>query len=425
MTKPKDIPTPNAPNFAARVREELMKGLGSLGNRLDQFATLRLLQEGGIIAVRPGGKPGSPPVVGPGTGVGESPPDLTPPPNATGLALTASLSHFFVECDPQTYTVGHGHGQTILYGLPVAPGDPLPTFGDAIELARFPGVVYAYPSLPATTWRVWIKWQSRDGGVSVSPTGGINGMPITTGVDVEKMVTAMTGPGQPFKIVTSPITLPDGSIVPVGTYTSDAYIHNGEITNAKIANLAVDNAKIASLAVDKLTAGSLNIGAFIQSSNYVAGVSGFRINGAGFAEFSGATFRGAVFASSGTFAGSLSAATGTFNGDISAASGNFRDRISGGSINSYAWPPGGSGQRGYFLGTQGMLIGNANDGQYFQVTGNGDVVAPQFSIVSGVATFTGSINVVGAAGTRRLEITNSELRVYDNAGTLRVRLGIW
>ncbi len=410
----KDIPNPGAPNFADRVREAIMTGLGRFGNKYDRFITLGDLTESGLATPGPGyiGGGGGPVIGGPGPNVGTEPADLTPPPTPTGFTLSAALSHVFVECDAQTYTVGHGHAQTVLYGKQMNAGDPLPTFADALELAAFPGITYAYPSNPATRWRMWIKWRSRDGVLSVDPAGGINGTEIVTGQDVEKMVTAMTGPNLPFKIVTSPITLPDGSIVPVGTYTSDAYIHNGEIVNAKIANLAVDNAKVANMSVDKLIAGSLNIGAYIQSSNYVAGSTGFRINGAGFAEFSGATFRGAVFASSGTFAG-----------DISAASGNFRDRVSGGGFSSYAWPP--AGQTGFYLSSQGLLIGNANDGRYFQVNSDGNIFAPQFSINNGSATFSGSINVVGQSGTRRLIITNSQILVYDDSNVLRVRLGIW
>lgn len=411
----KDLPTPNTPNFLDRVRESLMVGFGRMGNKLDKFITLGDLTEAGIVVPGPGyiGGGGNGPVIGgPGSNVGTSPPDLTPPPTPTGFSLSAALSHVFVECDAQLYTQGHGHADTVIYGKQMNTGDPLPTFADAVELASFPGITYAYPSNPATRWRMWIKWRTKDGVLSVDPAGGINGLEVVTGQDVEKMVTAMTGPNLPFKIVTSPITLPDGSIVPVGTYTSDAYIHNGEIVNAKIANLAVDNAKIASMSVDKLSAGSLNIGAYIQSSNYVAGSQGFRINGAGFAEFSGATFRGTIFASA-----------GTFSGDISASTGNFRGQITGGGFSGYAWPP--SGQSGFYLGPSGLLLGNGNDGRYFQVEASGNVYSPQFSIVNGNATFQGTINVVGQAGTRRLVITNSQILVFDDSNVLRVRLGIW
>ncbi len=93
----------------------------------------------------------------------------------------------------------------------------------------------------------------------------------------------------------------DGSIIAtklaanaiaVGT----AAIQNGAIVNAMIADATIDSAKIATLAASKITAGSLNVGAFIQSSNYIAGVSGWRIDGTGPAEFAAASIRGQLTA---------------------------------------------------------------------------------------------------------------------------------
>lgn len=74
---------------------------------------------------------------------------------------------------------------------------------------------------------------------------------------------------------------------------------DGVITTRMLANGAVTAAKIQSLDVGKLTAGSIEASQWIGSSNYEAGVSGWRINGDGTAELSDVTVRGAVFASSG------------------------------------------------------------------------------------------------------------------------------
>lgn len=318
----KDVPSPNSANFDARVREEVMRYLGRIGDKLDRGVTLRDLVDAGIVKLRSdflAGR-GTTPIAGPGNNAGDYPPDLTPPPTPTGFALDSAISSVFVECDAQIYRQGHGHADTVLYGVTVADGDPLPTFSDAVELASFPGTVFAYSSNPSLTWRMWIKWRTVDGVLSADPAGGINGLEIKTGLDVALLVKAMTGPGNPFKIVTAPMTLPDGSLVPEGTYTSDAFIHNGQIVNAKIANLAVDDAKIASLSVGKLTAGSLNVGAYVQSTNYVSGVSGFRINGAGFAEFSSGTFRGTIVAAAGAIGGIVINATSlrssNYNGTV-------------------------------------------------------------------------------------------------------------
>ena len=77
----------------------------------------------------------------------------------------------------------------------------------------------------------------------------------------------------------------------------NAAIQNAAITNAKIADLAVDDAKVANLAANKLTAGSINVGQYIQSTGYSAGITGWYIGGNGAAEFGSASIRGQLTAS--------------------------------------------------------------------------------------------------------------------------------
>lgn len=305
-----DLPSPSAPNFNQRLRETIQTYLGRQGNPLDRGLTLRDLIETGVLKIREGFqlKPGAGSNIPlqPGDGVVDVyEPDLTPPPTPSGFTATAAISNLIVEHDAPLYTQGHGHLRTRLYGKIVNAGDPLPTFEDAAEIAQFSGTVHAQPTNPATTWRLWIKWETVDGVLSADPAGGTNGLEVTTGQDVSRLVTAMTGPGNPFKVVTEPITLADGTVVPAGTYTADAFIHNGQITNAKIANLAVDDAKIANLSASKLTAGSIAVGQYIQSAGYVAGSSGWRINGDGNAELSNAVVRGTVYATNGQFWGTM------------------------------------------------------------------------------------------------------------------------
>lgn len=128
-------------------------------------------------------------------------------------------------------------------------------------------------------------------------------------------IASPSGPGvaptMPFIVRTTSTTI-GGVEVPVGVYITDGYIQNGTITNAKIANLAVDSAKISSLTADKITAGSISVGQYIQSSNYVASTSGWKINGDGAAEFGAASIRGQLVASQINSAGlSIKAADGT------------------------------------------------------------------------------------------------------------------
>lgn len=82
--------------------------------------------------------------------------------------------------------------------------------------------------------------------------------------------------------------------IAVGT----AAIQNGAIVNAMIGNATIDDAKIASLSVAKLLAGTMQVGAYIQSTNYTSGPSGngFKINADGTAELQAAYIRGQLVA---------------------------------------------------------------------------------------------------------------------------------
>ena len=118
--------------------------------------------------------------------------DLTPPPTPTGFTVGAGISYLFIGCDPQTYSQGRGHLVTRLYGATWTTGD-LPVFADATVLAEFQGTVFSHPTNPATTWHLWITWVTRDGVESLTPAGGTNGLPVTTGQDVSSLLDALTG----------------------------------------------------------------------------------------------------------------------------------------------------------------------------------------------------------------------------------------
>lgn len=70
----------------------------------------------------------------------------------------------------------------------------------------------------------------------------------------------------------------------------------------------------------------------IESNNYQAGVSGWKIRKEGPAEFQEVIVRGHVDALSGTFAGALSGATGTFAGALTAATGSFAGELMAGTV---------------------------------------------------------------------------------------------
>lgn len=158
----------------------------------------------------------------------------------------------------------------------------------------------------------------------------------------------------------------------------------------------LDDANIAFLTATKIRSGVISVGEYIQASNYVSGFSGWRINGNGAAEFSGVTVRGTVYASAGTFTGRIEANSGYFKGEVNT-----------GSFDSYNWPAGGAG--GAHLSANGILVGNSSTGKYFQLTSDGNLYAPQFSIVNGAATFAGTLNAAGGnfSGTLTADAINA------------------
>lgn len=132
------------------------------------------------------------------------------------------------------------------------------------------------------------------------------------------------------------------------------------INTAVIQDASITNAKISNLSVTKLTAGSLAVGVDIASTAYTAGSAGWKIKADGSAEFNNLKVRG---------------------------------EIMGGDYTGYAWPAY-TGHTGFYLGPQGLLLGNQLDGKYFQVTSAGNMYAPGFSIVNGVMSIA-QVNVIG------------------------------
>ena len=151
----------------------------------------------------------------------------------------------------------------------------------------------------------------------------------------------------PF-IVRTTETIVNGEVFPIGTYIADAFIQNASITNAKI-------------------------GGDIWSSNYSPGQAGWYLNRAGDMEINNLRARG---------------------------------HIVGGAFTHWDWPE--SGTTGFYLGPEGLAIGNERNGRFFLVSVNGDVTAPGFTILDGAATFSGKLqaatgsfvgNVISGLGT--------------------------
>ncbi len=219
-----DLPSPSAPNYDQRVRETLMTYMGRQGDPMDRGLTLRDLVDSGLVAIKDGVtlKPGQrvvPIKSGPAAG-GSVIPDLTPPPTPTGFEVHPGMAFVMVEHDAAVFTQGHGYLRTVLYGKVRNGGEAAPVFAEAVKLAEFTGSVFSMPSEPATTWHLWIKWQTNDGVLSVDPAGGTNGLVATTGQDVAKLLEALTGEitsSQLYADLSSRIDLIDGPATMIGS----------------------------------------------------------------------------------------------------------------------------------------------------------------------------------------------------------------
>ncbi len=192
-----DLPPVNSPNFLEKVREAISTYLGTRGNRLDRGLTVRDLADAGVVSLSPGWLANGgrrSPVAGVGAAVQEVAvyePDLTAPPTPSGFAATAAISNLLIECGAPTYTQGHGHARSLLYGAQWTSG-PLPVFAQAQVITEFNGTVASYATTPSTTWHLWLKWVSADG-VKSAPAGGTNGVVVTTGQDVALLINALAG----------------------------------------------------------------------------------------------------------------------------------------------------------------------------------------------------------------------------------------
>lgn len=199
MTR-KDLPPVSSPNFLEKLREAVSVYLGHRGDDLDRGLTVRDLEDAGAagkVINAAASSAASSAVAGISlltvnniNAVYE--PELTAPPIPSGFSATAAISNITVSCDNQTYIAGHGHYRSVLYGATWVSG-ALPTFGTAVVLTEFAGSSFSYPTNPATTWHLWLKWMSRDGVLSHNPAGGTNGVVVTTGDDVSLLLTALTG----------------------------------------------------------------------------------------------------------------------------------------------------------------------------------------------------------------------------------------
>lgn len=129
-------------------------------------------------------------------GGGGTTPDLTPPPTPGTFAAAAGFSQFIASWTGIGYTQGHGHKQANLYGVQRDPAsaDPLPTFLDAQRINVAPNALLMISTASELNrrWHLWLTFETNDG-VEGSPAGGTNGVVVTTGQDINQLLTVLNG----------------------------------------------------------------------------------------------------------------------------------------------------------------------------------------------------------------------------------------
>lgn len=217
--------------------------------------------------------------------------DLTPPPTPVGISVTTGLSTVFITSSIPSYTVGHGHEKTLIYGAIGATS----IFADATVIGDFTGAITSIARNPNEQLRLWFKYLSKDGGESALPFGGLNGLDATTltigATDFANTIRPV------FIFATLPI-LPS-TLYPIGSTgvltttgklyrnVSDVWVTavatsdlSGVIADSQISAGTISGNKIkagsitaAQIAADTITAGQIAAGAISASELAVNAVT--------------------------------------------------------------------------------------------------------------------------------------------------------
>lgn len=251
---------------------------------------------------------------------------------------------------------------------------------------------------------------------------------------------SLVSPALPFIVQATPTTI-NGQPVPAGLYASNAYFMNGTITNLMVGKLQLDDGHIVNLSVAKLTAGSIAVGQYIQSTSYIAGTQGWRINGDGTAELGAAYIRGQLVASQIDTRGLsikdaagniiLSAGTALDSSHISAASSWLNSNVTYAGL-ADAKPPTDAdhtaSNTAAAIAGQGAFatlgqINNSNVSTYIAAAAI-DLAQIRVASIGSLSAMTATVGLLRtAASGERTEIADNVIRVYDASNVLRVKLG--
>lgn len=266
------------------------------GDPLDKVVIWRDVVASGL-AIYALGTPGG---TGPGGGIFTPPPadglsgwdDLTPPDPLDNLVVTSIPTGFFVEFDAPIYGQGGGNAYSIIYQANWDGVSPLPTFGDAVEVGRTTerGVILVIAAEPGVQGHFWAQ-------------------PVSHAEDYNNL---------------APQTTPTGG-------TNGVSAVAGQLSDDHIANLSAG----------KLTAGSIGVSEYIQSTGFVSGSFGWKIEGNGDAEFSDVIVRGTIYATAGLIGGAVIDADGVESDNYVAGTSGWRLDNDTGTLLAYSGEFGG------------------------------------------------------------------------------------
>lgn len=242
--------------------------------------------------------------------------DTTAPPTPTSFGGLASITYIWLNHSTPTYTQGHGHLETVIYGVKYS--GVLPVFADALPVMRFSGIAAHFPVPPGEQWHFWATWRSKDGIESVAPAGGTNGLTLTAG----KIGNVNLGP-----LIVEAANLANAAV-------TEVKIDNYQITAPKMAansiavgSLAVQTGALVDAMIQNLDGGKINAVSINTGSIVVGAATVSAGGGTGY----GVTAFGSGVQSVGT--GANTVVTLTTTGSVVTVDGTVRVQVSINSTN--------------------------------------------------------------------------------------------
>jgi len=424
--------------FLSAVKNAVEVRLGLRGDKLDRAVTLRELFSSGVITGISGGI--SAPVSS-GSAWGYTlavpPVDLTPPPAPTSLTTGATWSQIFLEWDWGTYS---NHDVTEIWRRQVGT-DPAVNYGTC----SFDGEAYSdgCQMVASPSGKVWqdnvgdIVNATGDGQeyyywVRLKSSAGVTGDPYPSAA-AGILGTLTKDPAHALALLNDALTANEIKLGAIGSseLAIDAVIANkiaaNAVTVSKILNGAINSDKIAANAV---TAGQIATNAITADKILAGSVSATKI----------AT--DAITADK-ILAGSVSAtkiATDAITAGKIATNAITANKILAGAVTTNKILAGAIDASKITAGaiTSDKILAGAVTANKLLATDIYSVTMQSTNYSAGTSgwnidkggnaefnsgTFRGTLNVKSATSGARMEMTNSTLRVYDSAGTLRVKIG--